>query len=191
MQSEECHLLASCQRGDADAQETLVSRYQATVYRLAYSLLGHTEEALDAAQEALIAMLRSLPSFRGEARFETWVKRLTINVCLMRRRRKRTRILCDQMDEGSERPAPDPGPESIALTREVQTAVREHLHRLPTEFRPVVVLRELEGLSYAEIAEILRIPLGTVQSRLSRGRQMLRETMAADERIPTPSRGRR
>ncbi len=190
VQPDEARLIALCQRGDKDAQETLVRRYQATVHRLAYGLLGHPEEALDATQEALVAVLRSLHSFRGEARFETWLKRVTANVCLMRRRQARTRVVCDGPDEESRQATPDPGPESVALTREVQAAVREHVCRLPVQFRAAVVLRELEGLSYTEIAGILRVPLGTVRSRLARGRRMLRESMAVDERIPTPSGGR-
>jgi len=189
VQPEEARLLALSRRGDNDAREALVRRHQAAVYRLAYSLLGHPEDALDATQEALVAMLSSLHSFRGQARFETWLRGLTTNVCLTRRRRARARISYDQLCGEDEQPSPGPTPESVALVREVQMAVREHVRRLPAEFRAVVVLREMEGLSYSEIGEVLRLPLGTVQSRLSRGRQMLREAMAADERIPTPRRG--
>jgi len=191
-ESEETCLLARCRSGDREAQEALVQRYQEKTYRLAFNLLGNHEEALDACQEALIAMLRSLHTFRGEARFQTWLCRLTTNVCLMQRRRLqvRTRIFAGLAAETEQRLGRRPDPESSALSLEVQSAVRQHLRALPNEFRAVVVLREMEGLSYEEIAEVLQIPLGTVQSRLSRGRSLLREAMLADERIPAP-RGRR
>ncbi len=190
-QADEADLLARCLRGDNDAREALVRRYQRTVYRLAYSLLGHPEEAVDATQDALIAMLQSLRSFRGEASFETWLKRLTTNVCLTHRRRARVRGPWNQLEEEGKQIAPGPDPESVALTHEVQAAVREQVRRLPSDYRVVVVLRDIHGLSYSEIAEILRIPAGTVKSRLCRGRQMLRLAIEDDERIPTPTQGER
>lgn len=188
-QTEEARLVARCRGGDRQAQEILVRRCQERVYRLAYNLLEHPEEALDAAQEALIAMLRSLPSFRGEARFETWLYRVTTNVCLMRRRQlcARTRLVTDLAADIPAARAGAADPETAALRGETRAAVREGLRRLPAGFRAVVVLRELEGLSYEAIAEILRIPLGTVQSRLSRGRQMLRDILMADQRVAWPS----
>jgi RNA polymerase sigma-70 factor (ECF subfamily) len=184
-ESEESRLIARSVAGDRAAQEALVRQYQDQVYRLAYGLLGNAEDARDATQEALIAMLRSLRTFRGHSRFLTWLYRLTTNVCLMQRRRHRarTRLLTDTPLEFYDAPEPGPDPESIAMSREVQVAVRECLRRLPAEFRAVVVMRELESLSYEEIAEILQVPLGTVQSRLSRGRRLLREALLADERV--------
>lgn len=184
-ESEETRLVARSRAGDREAQETLVRRYQDKVYRLAYGLLGHREDALDATQDALVAMLRALPSFRGEARFETWLYRVTTNVCLMRRRshRARTRLVIDTPAEVSELADGQPDPEHAAMRSETQAAIRECVSRLPAEFRAVVVLRELEGLSYEDIAEALRVPLGTVQSRLSRGRRLLREALMADGRV--------
>jgi len=190
-ESEEARLVARCQDGDREAQELLVRKYQEKVYHLAYGLLGHPEEALDACQEVLVAMLRSLARFRGESRFQTWLYRITINTCIMRRRsaRARTRLISD-VPVDSARPAwQQVDPESMVLNREAQAAVREHLRRLPPEFRAVVVLRELEGLSYEEIAETLGVPLGTVRSRLSRGRLLLREALLRDERIRRPQVG--
>lgn len=191
-ESEETLLLARCRSGDREAQEELVRRYQARTYRLAYNLLGNAEEALDACQEALLAMLRSLPSFRREASFHTWQRRITINVCLMQRRRLQltTRVINSFAAGNAEKFLQSPDPEASALSREIQNAVREHLRRLPTEFRAVVALREMEGLSYDEIAAALQIPLGTVQSRLARGRKLLREALLADDRIPHSRKGR-
>jgi RNA polymerase sigma-70 factor (ECF subfamily) len=136
-------------------------------------------------------MLRSLARFRGESRFQTWLYRITVNICTMRRRsvRARTRLITEMSADSAQRAWQQIDPESVALSREAQAAVREHLRRLPPEFRAVVVLRELEGLSYDEIAETLSIPLGTVRSRLSRGRLLLREALLSDERIPSPQMG--
>ncbi len=184
-ESEEARLVSRCRRGDREAQEALVRRYQEKVYRLAHALLGHPEEALDACQEALVAMLRSLPTYQGAARFSTWLHALTVKTCLMHRRslRIRTRIITDAPPEDYPAPSPWIDPEGAALSAEVQTAVREHLRRLPAEFRAAVVLREMEGLSYDEIADTLKIPLGTVQSRLNRGRELLRKAFLADARV--------
>jgi RNA polymerase sigma-70 factor, ECF subfamily len=188
--SEESRLIARCRRGDRDAQEALVRRYQEKVYRIAYNFLGRHEEALDACQEALVAMLRGLASYRGEAQFSTWLYHLTTRVCLMQRRKHvaRHRLLVEDP------PTDDvvdtqPGPLATTLSHEVQGVVREHLRRLPEEFRATIILRELEGLSYEEIAAALRVPVGTVQSRLNRGRKLLREAFAADNRITIPGSG--
>jgi RNA polymerase sigma-70 factor, ECF subfamily len=185
---EDSRLVARCRQGDRDAQEALVRRYQDKVYRLAYNLLGDAEEALDACQEALIAMLHSLPGFRGEAQFSTWLYRLTTNICLMQRRRaaSRARLPLDP----DFRSASLPDPIAAAQTGELQGIVRQHLRNLPAEYRGVLVLRELEELSYEEIASVLHIPVGTVQSRLSRGRELLRKSLLKDKRICPAGGGR-
>jgi RNA polymerase sigma-70 factor (ECF subfamily) len=190
-ESEEAHLIARCRAGDRQAQETLVHRCQKMVYRVACSMLSDPEEALDASQDVLVAMLRSLPRFRGESRFQTWLYRITVNVCIMRRRslRARTRLVTSFPSEPPQRPWHEDDPGSAVVSREAQAAVREHLRRLPPEYRAVLVLRELEGLSYGEIAEALGIPLGTVQSRIGRGRRRLRDLLLADERIRVPRPG--
>jgi RNA polymerase sigma-70 factor (ECF subfamily) len=184
--SEEGQLIARCQAGDREAQETLVRRYQQKVYRVARALLGNPEDACDATQDALVAMLHSLPHYRGEAGFQTWLYRLATNICLMERRRlgRRTRLLADLPDDIVDDRSPQSGPETSALRREIRAAILTCLAHLPPELRAVAVLRELEGLSYEEIAETLQIPLGTVQSRLSRGRRVLRQALLAQGVTP-------
>jgi RNA polymerase sigma-70 factor (ECF subfamily) len=182
---EEVRLIARSREGDRPAQELLVRRCQDEVYRLAFHLLGDAEDALDAAQEALVAMLCSLHSFRGEANFHTWLYRLTTNICLMQRRREsvRTRLVTNMSAEPYFCFSSQPDPESLILNLEAQSALRQHLRQLAPEFRAVLVLREIEGLSYHEIAQIVRVPVGTVRSRLSRGRRLLRAALLADERL--------
>jgi RNA polymerase sigma-70 factor (ECF subfamily) len=184
-ESEDARLIARCRAGDRQAQEALVQRYQQCVYRLACNLLDNPEDALDACQDALVAILRSLPRFRGESSLQTWVYRVAVNTCIMKRRslRARTRLIVDLPAHAAESAQQTPDPGFAALRREIQAAVREHLRRLPPEFRAVVVLRELDGMSYQQIAETLQMPLGTVQSRLNRGRRLLRDYFLADERI--------
>ncbi|HUT75133.1 MAG TPA: sigma-70 family RNA polymerase sigma factor [Armatimonadota bacterium] len=184
-ETDEARLIARSRAGDRSAQESLVRRYQDQVYHLAFNLLGDPEDARDATQDALIAMLRSLRTFRGQAELRTWVYRLTTNVCLMERRRRtvRTRLIVDLPAELPERLGLGSDPQLTAVSREVQGAVRECLGRLPSAFRAVVVLRELESLSYDEIAQVLRVPVGTVRSRLNRGRQLLRAALLADDRV--------
>lgn len=191
-ETDESHLLARCQAGDRAAQEDLVRRCQQQVYRLARHLLGNQDDALDATQEALVAMLRSLPGFQRRSRFDTWLYRLTTNVCLQYRRRllSRTRLVTSTEEEDLPA-ATTPSPETLVLDREQQAAVWRELARLPMQFRVVVVLRELEGLAYEEIAESLGVPLGTVQSRLNRGRRLLREALLANGVSPASSGGRR
>lgn len=190
-ESEETRLIARCLAGDREAQEALLRRYQQMVYRIAYNMLGNPEDALDACQDSLVAMLRSLPRFRGESSLSTWVYRVAVNTCIMKHRslRTRTRVVVDIPLDEAQSAIQAPQPEAVAASREAQAAVREHIASLPPEFRAVVVLREMEGLSYEEIADALQVPLGTVQSRLSRGRRLLRERFLADQRICTPRSG--
>lgn len=188
--SDEAGLIARARARDREAQEELVRQYQDQVFRLACGLLGDREEALDATQDALVSMLRSLPGFRGESSLRTWLYRLTTNVCLNRRRQARVR-------ERFSAPLPedyphDPGgPEAAMLDRAAAQAVRRHLAALPGPFRSVVVLRELEGLAYEEIAATLGVPLGTVQSRINRGRRMLRDALAAEGLAPARAGGKK
>ncbi len=176
-------LVLRCQRGDAAAFDVLVRRHEQRVVNVAYRMLGERDAAHDVAQEAFLSAWKSLPRFRSDASFATWLYRIAYNVCLDHSRR--TRRLPEPLparapDEASsfDPPDPSPGPDSLAETSELQERVHEALARLPLKHRSLLVLFDIQGLSYEQIAEILRLPMGTVKSRLNRARHALREELA-------------
>lgn len=167
-------LVRRFQEGSADAFEVLVQRHGTRVYNLCLRILGDPEEAADASQETFLAALRKLDTFRGDAAFTTWLHRVAVNACYDSLRRKRRRPLLQMVtDEGAERPEPSvPVPdhaEGVVLSIDVARALME----VPEEFRVVLVLADVQDLPYDEIAGILEIPVGTVKSRVFRGRAAL------------------
>jgi RNA polymerase sigma-70 factor (ECF subfamily) len=187
---DETILIQKSQQGDMEAFEQLLLRYEKKVYTIAYKYMGNHEDANDLAQEALIKAYRSIGSFRGDASFGTWIGRITANQCLDElRKRKRIQItsLDDEveLEEGSvqkEVAAEADTPEEYTLRQETVQYVQEMLGQLREEYRIVLVLRELEGHSYEDIAQMLSCSLGTVKSRISRARTYLKEQILANER---------
>ena len=179
---EESALIARVLAGDPDAFEPLVLEHQTNVYRLALRLLGNEADAADAAQDAFIKAYTSLSSFRGESRFSVWLYRLTNNVCIdMLRRRRDTIPIESGNDEGeaAELPLPDErwSPEALAERAEDVRAVRSAMAALSPEYREILTLREIGGLSYEELAEALQLEAGTVRSRLNRARKKLADEL--------------
>jgi RNA polymerase sigma-70 factor (ECF subfamily) len=192
-------LLDGVRRGDGASFEHLVRRHESRVHRLAWRILGDSEDALDAAQETFLKVWKALPRFEGGSRFSTWLTRIAINQCRNELRRRRTvkhthplSLDAPLDDSGATAAASVPGttpePWEAAREREVAKALRDSLGDLDGEGKEVLVLRDGEDLSYEEIAEILEIPIGTVRSRLHRARSELRRRMAPvlDERGPSP-----
>jgi len=183
-------LLAAVGRGDPRALDDLLRRHQPRLWAVCRRLTGSDADADDAVQEAMIAIVRALPSFDARARFGTWAYRIAVNASLDELRRRRRRpdpgLPGDADVPGPEPVARTTDPESAALTVDVDTALR----RLPPEFRAAVVLRDLCALDYAEIAEILDLPPGTVRSRISRGRAALAPLLAAGNRTDAAERPR-
>ncbi|MEO5680151.1 MAG: sigma-70 family RNA polymerase sigma factor [Acidimicrobiales bacterium] len=171
-------LVEAVRHGDQRALDELLRRHQPRLWAVCRRMTGSDADADDAAQEALVAIVRGLPAFDGRARFGTWAYRIAVNASLDELRRRRRRpdpgLPGDDGVPGPEPVATDAGPESAALTADVDAALR----RLPPEFRAAVVLRDLCGLDYAEIAEVLGLPPGTVRSRISRGRAALAPLLA-------------
>jgi RNA polymerase sigma-70 factor (ECF subfamily) len=171
------------QAGDTDAFEPLVEKYKRKVFRLAYQVLRDQEEALDTAQEAFVKAFRALPAFKGDSAFYTWLFRITMNVALDRRRQRaaRTKSLGaeDVTPEELERTAvsTDPDPEGVATSSERRDRIRKGLDSLSEHHRAIIILSDIEGLQYREIAEVLGIPMGTVMSRLHHARRRLREIL--------------
>ncbi len=179
-------LVKRAQNNDIDAFERLVHIYQNKVYALCVHLAGNAADAQDLAQEALIRAFRSLGSFRNEADFGTWLHRITVNVWLNFRRKNSGRVtlsLDDPYvgDSGSEvrrEVASSDGDPLLELEeKEFRGLVRAALDDLSGEHRAVLVLREIEGYSYEEVSRMLGCSLGTVKSRLSRAREMMRRRM--------------
>ncbi len=176
-------LVASWHGGDEDAFEQLVRRHEKKVYRLLLRMMGNREEAEDVAQETFLSLHRHGHRFRGEARFSTFVYRVASNAALNRRRtlgrnRARLKKLAVRQAAGDDLPQTPRNPEDSAGGVEISGVVREALDSLKPALRMPVLLYDIEGLAYGEIAEILGVAEGTVKSRIHRARQALRQILA-------------
>ena len=175
-------LVAAWQGGDESAFEALVRRHRRRVFGLVLRMLGNREEAEEVAQEAFLSLHRHGHRFRREARFSTFVYRVAANAALNRRRslgRKRARenALAQRQRAGIDLPASPRDPEDAASGGQIQARVQEALLELSPDLRAAVVLYDIEGQSYGDIARALRIPEGTVKSRIHRARNALRELL--------------
>ncbi len=157
---------------DDDALDELLRRHTAHVHALCRRVLGNADDALDATQEALLAISRKISTFDGRSRFSTWCYRVATNAALdeARRRARRPRPVDALPDTGTPRPGPD---DVVANRIDIDAA----LGSIPPEFRAAVALRDLVGMDYAEIADVLGIPAGTVRSRIARGRAALADIL--------------
>jgi RNA polymerase sigma-70 factor, ECF subfamily len=167
-------LVERCRCGDMDAFERVVAETQTGVYNLAYSVLRNREEAEDVTQEVYLRVWRSLPSYRGEARFTTWLYRIAVNSSLNRRRKLRGRmgeVEDDGVLDRLESPAIDPA--VAAIEQERNQALWAAVMRLPEKYQVVINLFYRQQLTYDEMAEVLAIPLGTIKAQLNRARGAL------------------
>ncbi|HSE92786.1 MAG TPA: sigma-70 family RNA polymerase sigma factor [Methylomirabilota bacterium] len=183
MDSDDQALVERSRNGDLAAFEPLVEKYRERVWRLAYNYLRDREEAWDVAQEAFVRAWQALPSFRGQSAFYTWLFRIVVNVATDRARPRaaRGRAFGTETvpEEEWERVMVDQeaGPEDTAARAEQRERIRRGLEALPEHHRAIIMLSDLEGLSYREIAQVLQIPMGTVMSRLHNARKRLREVL--------------
>src|SRR5207253_11362982 len=185
-------LVKAAQRGDEQAFRKLVERYQRRVVQLALGMTKDPDEAMDIAQETFVKVHRYLPSFKGDSSFYTWTYRIAMNLCLdvQRRRGRLERIDLEQGDEAEIEAAMDPpsaapaGPQPQALNAELRGRIEEALASLSENHRAILLLREVEGLSYEDLAKVLGIRKGTVMSRLFHARlkmqNKLREYLGED-----------
>lgn len=183
---DEKELVSLCQQGDVEAFEQLISGYERKVINAAYGMLGNREDAYDIAQEVFIKVFNNIGKFNGQSSFSTWLYKVTSNVCLDELRKRKRRIsdaislTPDQDSDFAEVQVADAGagPQELAERTETQAMVRDAIASLPDDYKAVIVLRELQGLDYQQIAETLSCSLGTVKSRISRARVMLREKLS-------------
>jgi RNA polymerase sigma-70 factor (ECF subfamily) len=185
---EDYRLISGLQAGEEEAYERLIDRFQAAVYNLAWRLLSDPADASDVVQEVFLKIFRNVASFRGESTLRTWVYRIAVNEShnrrrwLFRHRRGETGIEETFEDsEGREKPLMDSGetPFDFTMNREAQILLEEGLAAINPVFRAALVLREIEDMSYDEISEILEVSIGTVKSRIMRGREALRRYLAS------------
>lgn len=176
-------LVEKATAGDRDAFGALVQRHQDRVFNLAYQIVRNREDALDVAQEAFVKAFASLSSFKGQASFTTWMHRIVVNLaidCLRRRRRGDPTAYDDRLavpEDGEAGLAAADDPEAALEKRQVHSLLARGIEALPPAHRAVLVLREIEGLSYDEIARAVNCSLGTVMSRLFYARRKLRTVL--------------
>ena len=176
----EKELVRAAAGGDENAFGELVRMYENKAYHLALRMCGNEEDASDVAQDAFLAAWRGLPSFRGEAGFSTWLYRLVSNAAIDHMRRtkhQRGQVSLDDEEQSVDVADSAPTPHEAAESRDLTEAVAQGLNQLSEDHRTVRVMREMQELSYEEIADTLSLDLGTVKSRISRARNALRKIL--------------
>lgn len=186
---EDTDLIARCKAGARDAFDELVLKYHKKVFNLAYRMLSNYDEANDLAQEVFVRVFHSIKKFRGESSIFTWLYRITVNLSknrlkVLAREQRRMRSLDDPIStqEGEIRreiPENKPLPAQILVNQEKTELIEAALGSLEDEFRVIVVLRDIEGLSYKDIGQILKVNIGTLKSRLHRGRMKLKDKLGS------------
>jgi RNA polymerase sigma-70 factor (ECF subfamily) len=194
-------LVHRARSGDERAFRTLVERYQKKVYAVALGMVKDREEAMDVVQEAFVKVHRSLDTFKADATFYTWLYRITVNVCIdVIRRRGAMRAEAVEFDErvghdlaeanlGAVSSQLGSNPEKSVLRRELGEKIQEALEQIPEKHRAILLLRELDGLSYEELAQVLEIPKGTVMSRLFHARAKVQKLLSESLGIPLTAEG--
>jgi len=178
-------LLKKARNGDIEAFEQLIEDYQKRVFNIALRMIGNYDDANELAQEVFIRIFKSIKDFKEESSLSTWIYRITTNVCLdeIRKRKNKNVVSLDEevkLEEGDlQRQVEDtrPTPDVIAEKNEVRKLVKDAIMSLPEEQRTVIILRDIQGFSYEEIAKIMKCPEGTVKSRINRSRQILRDRL--------------
>ncbi len=188
---QEAQIVQRVLQGDVNAFEKLVLEYEKSVYAITQRMTGNAEDAADMTQETFIKAYNSLSSFRGDSKFSVWLYRIATNVCLdflRSRSRKPTVSLSVEDDDGEEVELDiadeSQSPERLLERGLTRDAVRRGLDALSPEYRQILLLREIQGLSYEEIADVLTLEVGTVKSRIFRARKRLCAFLLADGNIP-------
>jgi RNA polymerase sigma-70 factor (ECF subfamily) len=174
-------LIARFKNGDDSAFEEIVLKYQNKTYNLCRHMLGNGQDAEDAAQEVFLKAYQALPRFQPDAALYTWLYRIAVNTCIDYKRMPVLESLFGTSQEGEfllhDRASDDPSPEALYQSKEIDISLRVSLGKLSPKLRAIIILKEMEELSYEEIAETLGISMGTVKSRIARAREELKKLM--------------
>jgi RNA polymerase sigma-70 factor (ECF subfamily) len=176
-------LVARCRGGDTESFNTLIRRWERPIYALAYRIIGHEDEARDVCQETFLRAFRGLRGFKGQARFSSWLYRITLNLCRdWIRRQRRTPVVpapdgVDLIELADARAAPTEQAEDLIARQDLNRSVVKAMRLLSEEQRTAVILKEYHGLTFQEIADLLGCPLSTVKTRLYQGLTMLRREL--------------
>ena len=179
---EENRLIQRAAQGDAEAFNALLGAHERRMYAVALRMCGNPEDAQDCLQEAMLRVWRAISGFKAQSSFATWVYRITMNTCLdeLRRRKARTSTSLDAMLENGFSPSDEyDTPEHHSLQAEQRRMLEKAIAGLPEDMRAAIVLRDIQGYAYDEIADILGTNVGTIKSRISRGREQLRKKISA------------
>jgi len=176
---EESEMISKCQQGDPEALREIFDRYHKKVYRIAYGVVRQREEALDIVQEVFIKLFRSIKNFKGRSQFYTYLYRMVMNTAIDHARKTGKQFISSLDEEGSFQPVDEveKGPERILLHKEAEEKLKWAMEKLPAEQKAALIFREVEGLSYQEMAEAMGCSIGTVMSRLHYGRKRMQELL--------------
>ncbi len=180
-EQDDAFLVAASQRGDQDAFAQLVQRYQRRIFNLIFRMLQQYDEATEITQETFLAAWQGLPSFRGDARFPTWLYRIAYN-CSLKQLEQRKRDQALRAAIQAEQLLQSDYADAELEAHDRQTMVQEQISNLPAKYRIVLILRHLQEMTYEEMAEALTMPIGTIKTHLFRARNLLKERLVAFER---------
>jgi RNA polymerase sigma-70 factor, ECF subfamily len=183
---EETEMISRCQRGDQEALKAIFDKYHKKVYSIAYGVVRQREEALDVVQEVFIKLFRSIKNFRGRSHFYTYLYRMVMNTAIDHKRKAGKQFMSSLDEEGSFEPSDEAekGPERILLQKELEERVKRAMDELPAEQKAALIFRDVEGLSYQEMAEAMGCSIGTVMSRLHYGRKRMQESLKDYVKLP-------
>jgi RNA polymerase sigma-70 factor (ECF subfamily) len=172
---EETETISRCQQGDQEALKEIYDKYHQKVYRIAYGVVRQREDALDIVQEVFIKLFRSIKNFKGRSQFYTYLYRMVMNTAIDHARKAGKKLISSLDEEGSFEPSDggEKGPERILLQKELEGRVKLAMDKLPAEQKAAIIFRDVEGLSYQEMAEAMGCSIGTVMSRLHYGRKRM------------------
>jgi len=179
VKQEEVELISRCQEGDQEALREIFNQYRERVYRIAYGVVRHREDALDIVQEVFVKLFRSIGNFKGKSSFYTYLYRMAMNTAIDHVRKTKKFPTSSIDEEGGVHPsdAAETRPDRILIDKELEERMKWAMGQLPDDQRAALIFREVEGLSYQEIAEAMGCSIGTVMSRLHYGRQKMQKLL--------------